>query len=322
MRVMRNSVARKILEEALFKEKEWAEVTLESIGDAVICSDPLGKITFLNPVAEVMTGWRMEEAIGQPIAEVFRIMDAATGLTAENPLTIVIGENMRALLPANCALQRRDGSEIFIEDSVAPIHDREGLVCGSVLVFRDVTAARSLAAQVAHLAGHDSLTGLPNRLLLKDRLGQAIARAHRNQGLLAILFLDLDGFKYVNDTLGHVVGDQLLQSVAKRLASCVRAPDTLSRQGGDEFVVLLQEVKQPEDAAHTAGRLLTAVAGTHVIGHHQLHISASIGASIYPVDSLDPEMLIQNADAAMYHAKETGRRNFKFFMPEMNAKSA
>ena len=321
MRAMRNAVERKILEEALFREKEQAEVTLESIGDAVICSDRLGKISFLNPVAETMTGWRLKEAIGRPIREVFRIMDAATGLAAENPMSIAIGENLRALLPANCALQRRDGSEIFIEDSVAPIHDREGLVCGSVLVFRDVTAARSLAAQIAHLAEHDSLTGLPNRLLLKDRLGQAIARAHRNRGLLAILFLDLDGFKHVNDSLGHVVGDQLLQSVAKRLESCVRAPDTLSRQGGDEFVVLLQEVQHPEDAANTASRLLTAVARTHVIGHRELHITASIGASIYPVDGLNAEILIQNADTAMYQAKEKGRRNFRFFMPKMNVRS-
>ena len=321
MRAMRNAVERKILEEALFSEKERAEVTLECIGDAVICSDRSGKISFLNPVAEAMTGWRMQEAIGRPITEVFRIMDAATGLAAENPMTIAIGGNLRALLPANCALQRRDGSEIFIEDSVAPIHNREGLVCGSVLVFRDVTAARSLAAQIAHLAEHDSLTGLPNRLLLKDRLGQAIARAHRNGGLLAVLFLDLDGFKHVNDSLGHVVGDQLLQSVAKRLESCVRAPDSLSRQGGDEFVVLLQEVQHPDDAAVTASRLLTAVGRTHVIGYRELHITASIGASIYPVDGLDAETLIQNADTAMYQAKEAGRRNCRLFMPEMNARA-
>ena len=322
MRVLRNAVERKIVEEALFREKERAEVTLQCIGDAVICTDRWEKISFLNPVAEAMTGWRMKEAAGRPVSEVFRILDTDTGLAAENPMAIGVGGGRRALLPANSALQRRDGSEIFIEDSLAPIHDREGLVCGSVLVFRDVTAMRALVAQIAHSAEHDPLTGLPNRLLLNDRLGQAIARAHRDSSLVAVLFLDLDGFKDINDTLGHAVGDQLLQSVAKRLESCVRAPDTVSRQGGDEFVVLLHEVQHPDDAAIAASRLLSAVARTHIIGQRELHITASIGASIYPDDGLDAETLIQNADTAMYQAKATGRRSCRFFAPEMNIRAA
>jgi len=320
-RALRNAVERKILEEALFKEKERAEVTLESIGDAVICTDRLGKISFLNPVAEAMTGWGLKEAAGRSMTDVFRILDAATGLAAENPMASADGQKLRAPLPVNCALQRRDGSEILIEDSVAPIHDREGLASGSVMVFRDVTAARALAAQIAHLAEHDSLTGLPNRLLLSDRLGQSIARAHRDSGLVAVLFLDLDDFKNINDSLGHAVGDRLLQSVAKRLQSCVRAPDTVIRQGGDEFVVLLQEVQHPDDAAIAAGRLLATVAGTHSIGHRNLHITTSIGVSIYPDDGRDAETLIQNADTAMYQAKEMGRGNCRFFTPEMNARA-
>jgi diguanylate cyclase (GGDEF)-like protein/PAS domain S-box-containing protein len=321
MRALRNAVERRTLEDALFREKERAEVTLESIGDAVICTDELGNISFLNPVAEAMTGWGLKEAAGQPMMDVFRIQDAATGLAAENPMESAMGENLRALLPANCVLQRRDGSKIFIEDSVAPIHDREGQAAGSVLVFRDVTAARSMAAQIAHSAEHDALTGLPNRLLLNDRLGQALARAHRDAGLVAVLFLDLDGFKYINDSLGHAVGDQLLQSVAKRLESCIRAPDTISRLGGDEFIVLLHGVQNPQDAAIAAGRLLSAVAKGHFIGLRDLHITASIGISIYPDDGLDAETLIQNADTAMYQAKESGRRNCRFFTPEMNARA-
>jgi diguanylate cyclase (GGDEF)-like protein/PAS domain S-box-containing protein len=321
MRALRNAVERKILEDALFREKERAEVTLESIGDAVVSTDRLGNISFLNPVAEAMTGWGLKEAAGRPMMDVFRIQDADTGQAAENPMSSAMGENLRVLLPANCVLERRDGSKIFIEDSVAPIRDREGLASGSVLVFRDVTAARAMAAQIAHSAEHDALTGLPNRLLLNDRLGQAIARARRDSGLVAVLFLDLDGFKHINDSLGHVVGDLLLQSVAKRLESCIRAPDTICRLGGDEFVVLLQEVKRPDDAAITAGRLLTAVAKTHFIGHRGLHITASIGASVYPDDGLGAETLIQNADTAMYQAKEAGRRNCRFFTPEMNARA-
>src|SRR6202023_2242296 len=163
---------------------------------------------------------------------------------------------------------------------------------------RDVSAARTMALQMAHSAEHDFLTGLPNRMLLSDRLCQAIAFARRQMGKVALLFLDLDGFKHINDSLGHPTGDKLLQSIAKRLVDCVRASDTVSRQGGDEFVVLLSEVEQAEDAAVTAGRLLQVVAEAHSIDQHDLHITTSIGVSVYPDDGLDAETLIKNADTA------------------------
>ena len=147
-----------------------------------------------------------------------------------------------------------------IEDSVAPIHDREGQATGAVIVFRDVSAARAMALQITHSAEHDFLTGLPNRMLLNDRISQAIALAPRHMKQVAVLFLDLDGFKHINDSLGHPIGDKLLQSIAKRLVDCVRGSDTVSRQGGDEFVVLLSEVQQSDDAAITARRMLKAVA--------------------------------------------------------------
>src|SRR5208282_3780499 len=148
----------------------------------------------------------------------------------------------------------RDGSEIPIEDSVAPIHGREGQVTGAVIVFRDVSAARAMALQMTHSAQHDFLTGLPNRMLLNDRVGQAIALATRHTKKVAVLFLDLDGFKHINDSLGHPIGDKLLQSVAKRLVDCIRGSDSVSRQGGDEFVLLLLELERAEDAAVTARR--------------------------------------------------------------------
>jgi diguanylate cyclase (GGDEF)-like protein len=181
--------------------------------------------------------------------------------------------------------------------------------------------ARALAAQIAHLAEHDSLTGLPNRLLLNDRLSQAIAYAERHQRLIALLFLDLDGFKHINDSLGHPTGDKILQSVARRLQDCIRTPDTISRQGGDEFLILLQEVQRPQDAANTAKRILEAVALTHSINQRDLHITASIGVSIYPEDGLNAEALIKNADTAMYQAKESGRQCFRFFEPQMNIRA-
>ena len=185
--------------------------------------------------------------------------------------------------------------------------------------------AQNLTAQVNtayteldHLAHHDVLTGLPNRILLQDRLSQAIELADRQGRQLAVMFLDLDQFKHINDSLGHAVGDKLLQSVAHRLVGCVRHSDTVSRQGGDEFVLLLPFIEHPEDAAFSAQKIVAALAEPHHIDLHDLQISVSIGISIYPDDGQDTEALIMNADAAMYHAKEHGRNNYQFFKPAMN----
>jgi diguanylate cyclase (GGDEF)-like protein len=183
------------------------------------------------------------------------------------------------------------------------------------------SAAMAMTLQITHSAKHDFLTGLPNRMLLNDRIGQAIAFAPRHKKKVAVLFLDVDGFKYINDSLGHPIGDKLLQSIAKRLVECVRVSDTVSRQGGDEFVVLLSEVEQLEDAAITARRMLQAVAQAHSIDQHDLHVTASIGVSVYPDDGLDAETLIKNADTAMYQAKENGRQNYQFFKPAMNVRA-
>jgi len=321
MRAMRNSVARKILEETLFNEKNRAQITLECIGDAVICTDLVGNISFLNPVAESLTGWSLKEAAGRPLGECFRIMDASTGEMAADPTTQAMGQGRLTHLPVNCLLTSREGRQVFIEDSVAPIRDGSGLASGSVLVFRDVTVSRALAEKVAHLTEHDTLTGLPNRLLLNDRLHQAIARANRKVTSMAILFMDLDNFKHINDSLGHPTGDKLLKSVAKRLQECVRIPDTVSRQGGDEFALLLHDVQQAEDAAITARRILKMMKETHSIEGHELHVTTSIGISIYPDDGLDAATLLKNADAALYQAKEGGRQIFRFFKPEMNVKA-
>ena len=296
-------------------------MTLNSIGDAVVCTDISGNITFLNLVAERMTGWAWQEAAGLPMAEVFRIIDAESRETTPNPMELAVANDRVMNLPANCILVRRDGFESPIEDSVAPIHNREGEATGAVIVFRDVSAARAMSLQMSHSAQHDFLTGLPNRMLFNDRVNQAIALAPRHMKKVAVLFLDLDGFKHINDSLGHPVGDKLLQSIALRLVNCVRAADTVSRQGGDEFVVLLSEVAQAEDAAITARRMLQAVAEAHGVDHHDLHVTTSIGLSIYPDDGLDAETLIKNADTAMYQAKENGRQSYQFFKPAMNVRA-
>jgi len=321
LRALRYAIERKTLEDALFVEKERAQVTLNSIGDAVACTDMSGNLTFLNLVAEKLTGWSWSEAAGRPMAEVFRILDTTNREIIPNPMDLAVRGDRTVHLPANSILVRRDGFEIPIEDSVAPIHDREGQAAGAVIIFRDVSAARALALQMVHSAEHDYLTGLPNRMLLNDRISQAIALAPRHMKHVALLFLDLDGFKHINDSLGHSIGDKLLQSIAKRLVDCVRASDTVSRQGGDEFVVLLSEVEQTEDPAVTARRMLKAVAEAHTIDLHDLHITTSIGVSVYPDDGLDADTLIQNADTAMYQAKENGRQGIQFFKPAMNARA-
>jgi diguanylate cyclase (GGDEF)-like protein len=178
-----------------------------------------------------------------------------------------------------------------------------------------------MAVQLAHAAQHDFLTGLPNRMLFNDRVNQAIALAPRHMKKVAVLFLDLDGFKHINDSLGHPIGDKLLQSIAKRLVDCVRGSDTVSRQGGDEFVVLLSETDESEDAAITSRRILKDVAEPHNIDPHDLHVTASIGVSVYPDDGLDAETLIKNADTAMYQAKENGRQSYQFFTSVMNVRA-
>jgi diguanylate cyclase (GGDEF)-like protein/PAS domain S-box-containing protein len=321
LRALRYAIERKTLEEALFAEKERAQITLDSIGDAVICTDLAGSVTFLNVVAERMTGWSWKEASGRAMAEVFQRLDATT----RAPLVTPTAPNRRRASapppPSNAILLRRDGLEIPIEGSVAPINDREGKSAGAVIVFRDVSAAHAMSLQMTHAAEHDFLTGLPNRMLLHDRIAQSIVKAKRHETQVAVLFLDLDGFKHINDSLGHSVGDKLLQSIGKRLVDCGRAADTVSRQGGDEFVVLLSEVQRSEDAAIAASRMLMAVAEAHSIDDHELHVTTSIGVSVYPDDGNDAETLIKNADTAMYQAKENGRQSYQYFKPAMNARA-
>jgi diguanylate cyclase (GGDEF)-like protein/PAS domain S-box-containing protein len=305
--------------ELLFEEKERAQVTLNSIGDAVISTDLEGRITFLNIVAERLTGWPREEAVGRQLTEVFRIIDATTRATVMNPMALAIHENIIVGLTPNCLLVKRDGGEAAIEDSAAPIHDRRGVVTGAVIVFHDVSTARALSQKMAYLAQHDSLTDLPNRVLLNDRLAQAMALAHRHNEKLAVLYLDIDRFKHVNDSLGHAIGDRLLQSVSQRLTECVRASDTVSRQGGDEFVALFSEVVDAADAATCAEKILQSVSEPHLIDDHDVHVTASVGIVLYPDDAEDGETLLKNADFAMYQAKDCGRNNYQFYKRDLNS---
>jgi len=317
-KALRNMVERAANGEALYEEKERAEVTLNSIGDAVMSTDEWGNVTYLNAVAEQLTGWSRAEAAGHAVREVFHIVDAVTREAVADPMALALRENKTVGLTPNSLLIRRDGVEAAIEDSAAPIHDRRGQVTGAVMVFHDVSTARAQSLRMSYLAQHDGLTDLPNRILLNDRLAQAMSLAQRRQKKLALLFLDLDHFKHINDSLGHAIGDRLLQSVAKRLLDCVRSSDTVSRQGGDEFVILLSQVMHAEDAGISAEKILSALNQPHHIDEHAIFATASIGIVTYPDDAADGETLLKNADFAMYQAKDYGRNNYQFFKSDLN----
>jgi len=310
---------------AMILENEVANLTLDSIGEAVLRTDRQGNIVYLNRIAENLTGWRREEALGRPVAEVLRIIDVVSGAMVRNAVEIVMQEDRTARVTANCVnciLVRRDGIEIGIENTVTPIHEQDGSVTGAVVAFHDVSLARARSLEMSRLAQHDSLTDLPNRMVFNDRLTQAISLAVRQGKQLAVMFVDLDHFKKINDSLGHAVGDKLLQSVAARLVTCVRRTDTVSRLGGDEFVVLLSQVEHGEDAAFSARKILRALSVPHIIDGKSLDVNVSIGVSTYPNDGPDAETLINKADTAMYEAKQIGRNNFQFFRQDMHARLA
>jgi len=304
--------------DALFAERERAQVTLNSIGDAVISTDFRGMVTYLNSVAEAMTGWTQSDAAGEPLDSVFALIDATSRETIPCPTTRAIIENQTVAVGSPCVLVRRDGAELAVESSAAPIHDRHGGVIGAVMVAHDVTAARELSGKLARLALHDSLTDLPNRTLFSERMAEAMLRARTSGRSVALLYVDLDRFKQINDSLGHNVGDMLLQGVAKKLLSCVRSSDTVSRLGGDEFVLVLADVHTAADAASCADKILNALSAGFMIGELQLNVTASIGIAMFPDHASDADTLLRHADAAMYRAKYTGRAGFQLFSAEMN----
>jgi len=309
---------------------------LEAAPDAMVVVNTDGEIVLVNVQAEKHFGYDRDELIGKPLTNIiptgFAERLAADGLrSAEEVQAQHIGAGIEL------SARRKDGSEFPIEIMLSPFESTEGMLVTAAI--RDISArkladltlmekveelkrsnatALALTRQMAHSANHDSLTGLPNRILLSDRIDQATVLARRYGRKIAVLFLDLDRFKHVNDSLGHPVGDKLLQSIAGRLIACVRASDTVSRQGGDEFVVLLAEVDKAEDAALLAERILQSIAQPHTVGHQDLSLTTSIGIAVFPDDGEDAETLIKHADTAMYQAKEQGRRGYRFFTREMN----
>ena len=219
------------------------------------------------------------------------------------------------------ARRNPDGRITYVSHTGRPIFDDKGVFRGYRGVARDISANVEAEDKLARLAHFDNLTGLPNRGLLQDRLRRAVARANRTESLVAVMYLDLDQFKEINDSLGHAAGDQVLREAALRLERCVRSTDTVARLGGDEFTVLLEEVRSVEEVGRVAEKLLASVRERAEIHGHELHLSTSIGITIYPLDGRDSDTLLRNADLAMYHAKQEGKNNYQFFSHDMGAKT-
>ncbi|MDJ0701839.1 MAG: EAL domain-containing protein [Leptolyngbyaceae cyanobacterium MO_188.B28] len=317
VRAMRYAIERKAMEQALFQEKELAQVTLKSIGDAVITTDVQGRVNGLNPVAEYLTGWSMEEAKELPLANVFKIVHERTRQPLENPVEVALQENRIVHITNHYAtLISRTGDEFAIRDSVAPIRAKSGQVVGAVLVFTDVTEERRMAHQLSWQASHDALTGLLNRSEFSQYLKRAVNDARMENQCHVLGYLDLDHFKIVNDTCGHSAGDELLRQVTALLQTKIRKADIISRLGGDEFGLLLYQcpLENALQLAHTLCESLQKF--RFAWQEHVFAIGASIGLVMVDADSPSPDSLMIQADTACYAAKNRGRNRVYVYRPD------
>lgn len=290
---------------------DMAQITLDAIGDAVLVVNPRGQVIYLNNVAETMTGWSRKLALGRSVEDVFPVVDRVSRQHRVPPSHRAINENRIVELALGSELIRRDGTGIAIEDSAAPVRNRRGEIVGAVIVFHDADQSQTEIQKMIHMAQHDSLTGLPNRSLLAERLSQAIGMAKRHHKQLALLFVDVDRFKLINDTHGHTTGDQLLQDIAANIVACVRETDTVSRHGGDEFVILLPQIEDAHDPVLIAEKLRARFAQPRLVAGHIMSVSLSIGISVFPEDGTDADALLQKADTAMYISKDNNRAQYK-----------
>jgi diguanylate cyclase (GGDEF)-like protein/PAS domain S-box-containing protein len=305
--VGRRAAEAKILNEALAEKHEMLRVTLRAIGEGVITTDTQAVVTWMNPVAENLTGWSAEQATGRPIAEVFAVFHEDSGAPAVNAITICLTEKRIAGLAAQVMLRSRHGDERSVADSAAPILDRAGNLVGAVKVFRDVTKQHRLAGEMTYRATHDGLTGLLNRAEFEHRLSYQLQTAHADGTENAILYIDLDQFKLINDTCGHAAGDTVLVQISRLLTGLVRASDIVARLGGDEFAILLDRCPMPQ-AQVLAQKICDRLEEYRFTYREQrFRVGASVG--LVPMDSRwhDPVALLHAADACCYAAKQAGR---------------
>ena len=290
-----------------------SDIILAAMADAVIITDAGGRISYCNDAACDLTGRLAADMLDVPVETMMALHDAATGAAIEHPVVHVLSGKRSLRLPPGSVLVRADGGEIMIEDSTSPVIGADGALDGTVMVFHDVTASRQLQNQVDYLARHDFLTGLPNRFAAQAHLRTILAQAEAQARPLGVMYLDLDNFKIINDTLGHAAGDQLLVSVTARLRACCRAMDLISRQGGDEFLILMAPGTNAPEMNGAAQRILRAVAQPHDICGEKVLVGCSVGIALYPEHGATGETLLQHADTALHAAKVAGRNTYRMF---------
>ncbi len=302
------------IQKKLLEEKQNLLAIMNSMDCAIVVTDVNSCIQMMNPAAEKLTGWRQNEVLGRYLVEVLTLVDKETGESIDNLAAQAIEAGVVLRIPDNCTLISKDGTEIPIGDNVAPIRDGRGNITGAVVVFQDITQRKQTEAQLVRNAFYDGLTALPNRILFLDRLRQALEVCKRRYNYnFAVLFLDLDGFKGINDRFGHGMGDDLLIAIARRLESCLRSGDTVARFGGDEFAVLLEDMKDVNDAVNIARRIQETLKFPLQINGHEIVTTASIGIALSSSGYEEATNLLRDADTAMYRAKEQGKANFIVF---------
>ena len=293
-----------------------AEKVFETTFEGIMVTDANSAIESINPAFTKITGYELHEVVGKK-----------PGVLSSGRHDLEYYRKMQSDLAGNGCWQgeiwnRRKNGEVYPEWlSISTVKNPEGRITNYVAIFSDITERKASEDHVRHLAHHDALTNLPNRMLLMERLSHALAHAHRQGQKVAVMFLDLDRFKNINDTLGHMVGDQLLKSVAERLSACVREDDTVARLGGDEFVIVLEDVSSIQDVIGVTQKLINAMERSVMLDRQEMYITTSIGVSVYPDDGDSADILIRHADTAMYRAKEQGRNNCQFFTADMNTRA-
>ncbi|HUY03923.1 MAG TPA: EAL domain-containing protein [Rhodocyclaceae bacterium] len=310
---LRSDVERRRVEQEMLLGRR----AIESSNDGIIITDaflPDRPIIYVNPAFERITGYSAAEVVGRNAR--FLLGEAIDQIGVEE-LRNALREQRSTKLVLRC--YRKDGSLFWNDLSLAPVRGESGQVRHQVSIIKDITERKDYETQLEYQASYDALTGLANRNLLADRLDQAIAHAKRNKSLVAVLLLDLDRFKVVNDSLGHDAGDALLQTMAQRLTACVRSVDTVARLGGDEFVVVMSDIDSENDAATLARKLLQQLSLPMMVAGREMVSNASLGIALYPKDAEQASILLKNADVAMYRAKELGRNSMQFYTPAMNA---
>lgn len=317
---LRDLGAVRAAEQAVADALAHSRTAVDALGEPLVVCDGGMRITLMNPAASRLCGWSERDAIGRTLDEVVRLVNPADGAPRTPTMRDAVSKGLTVRAQDERAIVDGEGRQHAVEDSASPVRDRHGVVTGGVMLLHDVSQARALANTLSHMAQHDALTKLPNRVLLQDRLSQAVATIPRG-GKGALLYLDLDFFKHINDSLGHPAGDHVLQEVARRLVAGVRDDDTVSRQGGDEFVLLLNRLADPRDAARVAEKLIRSIEEPIPFQGQDLHVSASIGIALFPQDGRDVPTIMKQADTALYSAKEAGRCRYSYFTDVMSERA-